>query len=65
MMRKRSGCLLRLLVQRVLPAPLAVLLHLQTRLQDLLVLLRVVVHVLAHCALEVNQIILGHRGVLL
>ena len=53
--------LLRFLVQGVLAAPRAVLLQCEPAFQRLLVLLRVVVHVLANRALEVDQVILGHR----
>ena len=57
----RARGLLRLFVQSMLAAPRAVLLHLQARLQGLLVFLRMVVHVLANRTLEMDQVVLGHR----
>lgn len=47
-------------MQGMLTAPRAVLLQLQASFQCLLILLRVVVHMLANRALQVDQIILRH-----
>lgn len=52
--------LLRLFVVRVLLAPLAELRELETGLQGLLVLARVVVHAVALGALHLDQVVLGH-----
>ena len=54
----RLRSLFRLLVRGVLLAPLAVLLHLKTGLELLLVLLGVVVHPLALGALQLDEVVL-------
>ena len=59
----RGGCsLLGLLVRRVLLAPFAVLGELEAGLELLLVLGRVVVGALALRALELDEVVLGHKG---
>src|SRR6187397_278308 len=58
----RLRSLFRLLVGGVLLAPLAVLLHLKTGLELLLVLLGVIVHPLALGALQLDEVVLGHMG---
>lgn len=49
---------LRFLVQRLLPAPLAVLLQFDLRLDLFLVPLRKIINVLAHRAGQANEIVL-------
>lgn len=53
--------LLSLLVWCVLFAVIAELVELKAFLQLLLILVRVVIHLLAHGALEVDEIVLRHR----
>jgi hypothetical protein len=52
--------LLRFFVHLALLAVLAVLHELKTILQDLFVLARVIVNLLAHCAFKFDEVVLGH-----
>lgn len=57
---RSSRTSLRLLMERMNPAPRAVLVALHALLNLLLVALGVVVHAMTHAALEFDEVILGH-----